>query len=412
MTDRSGVAKQLTHGSLFAGIGGFDRGFELAGFRTIWQVEKEPFCIAVLKTHFPNVERYYDVLKCGHDKIHKLRAVDVLTAGFPCQDLSVAGKRAGLEGSRSGLFWEVVRILGELRPTWFVLENVPGLFSSCEGRDFAVVLNALDELGYGVAWRVLNSQFFGVAQRRRRVFIVGCFGKPCPAEVLFESEGGGGDIETGGKTWQDSTYSLATSIRATGEGDYHGDGTDNLAIQHPLQAALESLATRRDEGERTTLTSPCSMKTSEETLLLLTTPEPCEAEPVTAISSQLPSQRTSEEKLEPVTQSPHSAEAEENQEADIRPLSSKPSVPSGPKEAQDQPEMSTTTSPSHLAATLSTKNEPANSAATREEMMNTMAELTMSVRRLTPTECETLQGFPRGWTVPDTEHWGTRSRRT
>ena len=251
MTDRSGVAKQLTHGSLFAGIGGFDRGFELAGFRTIWQVEKEPFCIAVLKTHFPNVERYYDVLKCGHDKIHKLRAVDVLTAGFPCQDLSVAGKRAGLEGSRSGLFWEVVRILGELRPTWFVLENVPGLFSSGEGRDFAVVLNALDELGYGVAWRVLNSQFFGVAQRRRRVFIVGCFGKPCPEAVLFEPEGGGGDIETGGETWPRIAAPIGGG--ADGAGRFSEDVPYNIAAGFNLGASAGAGSTGYTEGRSPTL---------------------------------------------------------------------------------------------------------------------------------------------------------------
>lgn len=208
--------KPLTVGSLFSGIGGFDLGFEQAGFQTVWQVEKEPFCIAVLKTKFPNAERYPDVLRCGKDRVHKLRAVDVVTAGFPCQDLSVAGKRAGLEGARSGLFWEVVRILGELRPAWFVLENVPGLFSSGEGRDFAIVLNALDELGYGLAWRVLNSQFFGVAQRRRRVFIVGRFGKPCPESVLFESESGGGNFAEGGEAGQDVAVPLTSGIGRTG----------------------------------------------------------------------------------------------------------------------------------------------------------------------------------------------------
>ena len=186
----------MTSGSLFSGIGGFDLGFREAGIKTLWMAEKEPFCQAVLRTQFPDAELFGDV---SYVTSKSARAVDVLSAGFPCQDLSVAGKRAGLEGARSGLFWEVCRVLREFiaagKPIkWFVLENVPGLFSSCEGRDFAVVLNALDELGYGLAWRVLNSQFFGVAQRRRRVFIVGCFGRPCPAEVLFESESGGGDI--------------------------------------------------------------------------------------------------------------------------------------------------------------------------------------------------------------------------
>lgn len=221
----------MTHGSLFAGIEGFGEGFRRAGFRTTWQVEKEPFCIAVLKTRFPNTERYYDVLKCGHDRTHKLRAVDVLTAGFPCQDLSVAGKRAGLAGSRSGLFWEVVRILGELRTPWFVLENVPGLFSSNGGEDFRVVLSALDELGYGLAWRVLDSQYFGVAQRRRRVFIVGCLGKPCPTEVLFESAGGGGDIAKGGEERADLAVPLARGTGVTGNAPGRRREDDfNLAI--------------------------------------------------------------------------------------------------------------------------------------------------------------------------------------
>jgi len=180
-------------GSLFAGVGGFDKGFEDAGFETVWQVEKEPFCIAVLKTRFPNAERYYEIKDCGGmdgTKKHKLKYVDIITGGAPCQDVSVAGKRAGLAGERTGLFYEFARILKEVRPAWFVFENVPGLLSSNRGRDFAEVLRVLMvECGYGVCWRVLDSQFFGVAQRRRRVFIAGRFGKPCPAEVLFEPEG-------------------------------------------------------------------------------------------------------------------------------------------------------------------------------------------------------------------------------
>jgi site-specific DNA-cytosine methylase len=189
--------RQLTHGSLFAGIEGFGLGFRQAGFQTVWAVEKEPFCQAITRTHFPGTEIHSDVHDVGK---HNLAAVDVLTAGFPCQDLSVAGKRAGLGGARSGLFWQAHRIIGELQPAWFVIENVPGLFSSNSGRDFAILLRGLDELGYGLAWRVFDSQFFGVAQRRRRVFIVGCLGKPCPEAVLFESEGGEGDFAESGET--------------------------------------------------------------------------------------------------------------------------------------------------------------------------------------------------------------------
>ncbi len=178
--------------SLFAGIGGADLGFERAGWRCVAQVEQNPWRRAVLTTHFPGVLQLEDVRTAGQ---HNLPHADLIVGGFPCQDLSVAGKRAGLAGERSGLFFEFARILSELRPLWCVIENVPGLLSSRSGRDFAVVLSELDKLGYGLAWRVLDSQHFGVPQRRRRVFIVGHLGSPCPAEVLFESESCGGDSE-------------------------------------------------------------------------------------------------------------------------------------------------------------------------------------------------------------------------
>ncbi len=114
----------MTVGELFAGVAGFGLGFEQAGFKVLWQVEREPFCLAVLKTHFPGVERFTDVKEVGK---RNLAAVDVLTAGFPCQDLSVAGRRAGLSGERSGLWWEFRRIIAELLPPWVLIENVPGL---------------------------------------------------------------------------------------------------------------------------------------------------------------------------------------------------------------------------------------------------------------------------------------------
>lgn len=230
----------MTHGSLFAGIGGFDLGFERAGFRTVWQVEVEPFCRAVLKSRFPKVERYGDVRKVGK---RNLSRVDVITAGVPCQDVSVAGKRAGLQGERTGLFYEFARILQELRPTWFVFENVPGLLSSNKGRDFAEVLRVLMvECGYGVCWRVLDSQFFGVAQRRRRLFVVGCFGKPCPPEVLFESEGCTGDSPKGRKAGE----SIANSITG-GTGRVGSRGADDGAnLAHALANSGVSSGYRYD----------------------------------------------------------------------------------------------------------------------------------------------------------------------
>ena len=204
----------MTHGSLFAGIGGFDLGFERAGWTTIWQVEIELFCRAVLETGFEHAQRFADIKECG---AQNLTPVDCITAGVPCQDVSVAGKRAGLKGEHTGLFYQFARVLQELRPAWFVFENVPGLFSSNSGRDFAEVLRVLMvECGYGVCWRVLDSQFFGVAQRRRRVFIVGCFGKPCPAEVLFEPEGGAGHPAKGREAGQGIAHAIARGAAGSG----------------------------------------------------------------------------------------------------------------------------------------------------------------------------------------------------
>ncbi len=122
------------------------------------------------------------------------RHIDLIAFGFPCQDISNANpKGKGLKGERSSIFFDCMRIVNILNPTWLLIENVPRLLSINEGRDFATVLQTLSESGYGYSWRVLDSQYFGVAQRRRRVFIVGCFGRECPPEILFEPKSGGGD---------------------------------------------------------------------------------------------------------------------------------------------------------------------------------------------------------------------------
>lgn len=181
-------AAPLTYGSCFAGVGGFDLAMDRAGMVGKWAIEKDPTCRSVLRKHWPDREIYEDVCEAK-----SLPFVDVICGGWPCQDLSLAGKRKGLiEGKRSGLFFELVRIIKEMRdesrglhPTIALLENVPGLLSSHGGRDFAVVLRSLAELGpLDIAWGILDSQWFGVAQRRRRVFIVVDFGGERAAEIL------------------------------------------------------------------------------------------------------------------------------------------------------------------------------------------------------------------------------------
>jgi hypothetical protein len=151
-------------------IGGFDVGFENAGYRTAWQVELNPVNRAVLADRFPHAQQFEDVRQCG---VHNLSPVDVITGGFPCQDISLAGRKpTGLRGERSGLFWEVIRILKETQPRWVVLENVVNLLAVNDSQDFETVIRALADCGYVGFWRVLNAQYFGVPQQRRRIFLV------------------------------------------------------------------------------------------------------------------------------------------------------------------------------------------------------------------------------------------------
>ncbi len=177
-----------TMASLFSGIGGFDLGFESAGFRTTFQCEISKFCLAVLERHWPTASRWINIKELTNAD---MPFSDVWTAGFPCQDVSLAraGQRAGLKGARSGLFYDFARLVGEGRPRVVVLENVHGLLHSHKGRDFETVIRSLAQLGYSIGWRVLNSKNFGVPQSRQRVYIVGCYrDRQGPGKILFETE--------------------------------------------------------------------------------------------------------------------------------------------------------------------------------------------------------------------------------
>src|SRR5690606_6966285 len=199
-------------GSLFAGIGGFDLAAERVGMEVAWQSELDPHASRVLAHHWPDVPNLGDI----HD-ITEPPTVDVLTGGFPCQDYSVAGNRAGLAGDRGALWWQMHRIVAQLRPTWIVGENVPGLLSSRGGADFETIVRSLTELGYGVAWAVLDAQYFGVAQRRRRVFIVGHSGGVPRPEILALSEGLYGHPEPSRETGRRTSPILAARTRSGGE---------------------------------------------------------------------------------------------------------------------------------------------------------------------------------------------------
>jgi len=204
--------------SLFAGIGGFDLGFQRTGFRIVAHVEKDENCRKLLSAKWPDAVALDDVCTAG---AHNLPPCDVVTFGFPCQDLSVAGKRAGLAGGRSGLFYEATRIINELKPSYCLFENVPGLLSSDEGRDFARVLMEMDRIGYCGAWRVLDAQWLGVAQRRRRVF--GLFtrldsGAERCAEILSLPESLRGHPAPSREAGEGTTHIVAPCIGASGRG--------------------------------------------------------------------------------------------------------------------------------------------------------------------------------------------------
>lgn len=257
-------------GSLFSGIGGIDLGLERAGMRVVFQCEADPWRRAVLRSHWPDVPCWEDVREVACEERDGrrrqlgsagLRAdagkgaverdsgahVDLICGGFPCQDLSVAGRRAGLQGERSGLFFEFARIADALRPRWLLIENVPGLLSSNGGRDFAVVYATLAELGYGLAWRILDSRHFGVPQRRRRVFVVGHLGARSAAPFLPFLEGGAGDPEAGGEAGADVTPAL--SGRSPSRLDDQGSGqlvTGFHHIQDPISSEDETPALGQD----------------------------------------------------------------------------------------------------------------------------------------------------------------------
>ena len=157
---------EITFGSLFAGIGGFDLGFERAGMVCKWQVEIDDYANRVLAKHWPNVHRERDIRECG---AHNLERVDVICGGVPCQDISYAGQGAGLDGERSGLFFEAVRVVRELRPRIIVLENVAALLT----RGLDRVLGTLAEIGFDAEWHCIPAAAVGAPHIRDRVFVIG-----------------------------------------------------------------------------------------------------------------------------------------------------------------------------------------------------------------------------------------------
>lgn len=242
---------EITIGSLFSGSGGFELAASICGIKPIWASEIEPLPILVTKKNFPEMKHLGDI---GYVKGDKIDPVTIISGGSPCQDMSIAGQRAGLDGDRSGLFRQQIRIVKEMRnsdikkgrtgkdirPRFMVWENVPGAFSSNRGGDFRAVLqeiagiadetaavpfppkNKWAEAGcimgdtFSIAWRTLDAQYWGVPQRRKRIFLVADFGGGSAPKVLFERKGLSRDFKESREAWQGITGNSERSAHATG----------------------------------------------------------------------------------------------------------------------------------------------------------------------------------------------------
>lgn len=258
------MGNKITMGSIFSGSGGFELAGQMSGIVPVWASEIEPFPILVTTTHFPDMKHFGDIKKMNGGSIPK---VDIITGGSPCQDMSIAGKREGLDGSRSNLFREQIRIVKEMResdkadgrtgkevrPRFMVWENVPGAFSSNKGEDFRCVLEEICQVadaevsiprppkgkwggqgtivgdGYSVSWRTLDAQYWGVPQRRKRIYLVADFGGGTAPEILFEQDSLRGDTKESSKERKDT---------ATGAEDssYKSDGANDERLNNGIKA--------------------------------------------------------------------------------------------------------------------------------------------------------------------------------
>jgi DNA (cytosine-5)-methyltransferase 1 len=203
------VGEKLRFLDLFAGIGGFRLALELAGHKCVGFCEIDEFARQIYKTNFDTEGEvdWEDITEVTDSEARELRGkVDLITAGFPCQAFSVAGKRRGFEDTRGTMFFEIARIAKQIEPRFLLLENVKGLLSHDKGRTFAIILSTLDELGYDVEWQVLNSKDFGVPQNRERVFIIG-HSRRFPRREIFPI------TRTSGQTLKEITRGLADAYR-------------------------------------------------------------------------------------------------------------------------------------------------------------------------------------------------------
>jgi DNA (cytosine-5)-methyltransferase 1 len=344
-------------------------GFSRAGFEIVAHVEKDANCRKLLAAKWPDAIALDDVCTAG---AHNLTACDVITFGFPCQDLSVAGKRAGLKGKRSGLFYEATRIINELRPAFCLFENVPGLLSSEQGGDFLNVLLEMDRIGYNGAWRVLDAQWFGVAQRRRRCFgLFSCLnsGAERCAEILSIPESLRGHPAPSREAGEEIAGSL--DCRAAGGGF---PGTDGACAGHVIPAVGATLKanTGRNHIECDYIPAVAGCLQERDAKGADSDTKPGHLVPV-AFGGDMARTLVARHDSSPC--------ADRGMDVVAVPVAFEPRFV---RTSGGQP----TTGPHPCLRADANTGDGKPCVATM-----------MQVRRLTPTECERLQGFPDGWTA-------------
>lgn len=225
--------------SVFSGIEAASVAWGPLGWEPVAFCEIDPFPSAVLAHRFPDVPNLGDITEVDwKEVIAEHGAADVVVGGSPCQSFSIAGGREGLDGE-SRLMYEYIRCVQDVRPRWFLWENVPGVFSIDGGRAYGILLRAMEELGYGMAWRVLDAQFFGVAQRRRRVFLVGCLGEGgAPAAVLFEPESVSGNTQSSREKRQELARAVEGRARSGGFKFHQGAGAGGVGYESEQSPTL------------------------------------------------------------------------------------------------------------------------------------------------------------------------------
>ena len=353
--------------SVCSGIEAASVAWHPLGWEPVAFSEIEPFPCSVLAGRFPDVPNLGDMTQFEEWNIEK-GSVDVLVGGTPCQSFSIAGLRGGLKDGRGNLALTYCRIVQKLQPKWFVWENVPGVLSSNSGRDFGSIVGAMAELGYGLAYRVLDAQYFGVPQRRRRVFVVGCSGDwRRAAAVLFESGCVSGDSQKGGKKKQDVAGTIgARTCRSVGSQD--AECGHIISSTGTTSHCLNAGGMGRQDYETETMIA-CTLPASDGGVS-------SGYHPVIAIQERAVSTN--------IENGPQGAGFRDDGKAYTL-------------EARNKVQA--------VAFTQNQRNEVREldviGALQAQPGMKQQAYLSQSigVRRLTPRECERLQGFPDDWTL-------------